>query len=205
MLNTVTLPTPPVRRPMIDEREIAALASRYGDPVRRSFQLPADGRLTLYGNRLNSDRRAEVVFAIQDADGRIWLQAKPNYPQHTVRLPSGGIHWDEAVEAALHREVAEETGLAVQIKRFVGVIEYSFQYPEHYTECCVPFASHIFHVFCGQHVPSLSSDGETLAWHAVLPSQLLQVAADLRNLLGERRAWGQWRALVHELVYDILA
>ena len=204
MLNKIALPTPPVPRPMIDEREIAALASRYGDPVRRSFQLPADGHLALYRNRQDSDRRAEVVFAIQDADGRIWLQAKPNYPQYTVRLPSGGIHWDEEVEAALRREVAEETGLAVQIKRFVGVIEYSFQYTDHHAVHCVPFASHVFHVFCGQHAPSLSSDDETLAWHAVLPSQLLQVAADLRNLLGERRAWGQWRALVHELVYDVL-
>jgi hypothetical protein len=31
-----------------------------------------------------------------------------------------------------------------------------------------------------------------------------QLAIDLRNLMGMRRAWGEWRALAHDLVYDTL-
>jgi hypothetical protein len=38
----------------------------------------------------------------------------------------------------------------------------------------------------------------------VLPSQIGQMALDLRSMIGDRRAWGQWRALAHDLVYDTL-
>jgi hypothetical protein len=39
----------------------------------------------------------------------------------------------------------------------------------------------------------------------VLPSQLLDVSNELRNLIGDRRGWGQWRALAVDLVSERLA
>ena len=38
-----------------------------------------------------------------------------------------------------------------------------------------------------------------------MPSQLSQITVDMRNMLGERRGWGQWRSIAHDLVYDALA
>ena len=37
-----------------------------------------------------------------------------------------------------------------------------------------------------------------------MPRQMRQMAMDLRNLMGVRRARGKWRALAHDLVYDTM-
>jgi 8-oxo-dGTP pyrophosphatase MutT (NUDIX family) len=126
MSNAVAQIAPLLRKPMICEEEVGELACRYGTPIRRAFTIQADEYIRAYRWRTDCDRRAEVVFAIQDVTGRIWLHAKAHYPSHIARLPSGGIGWDETIQGALVREVEEETGLCTEIRRFLGVIEYRF-------------------------------------------------------------------------------
>lgn len=189
------------RRPTISEGEIRALAACYGEPVRRSYILQADEYIRRNRWRTDSDRRAEVVFAITDPSGRVLLHAKAHYPSHIYRILSGGVGWNEPVEAALLREVAEETNLPVTIERFLGVIAYEF----HYQDEIAYFASYVFHLSTDFSEPVCVRDNEISAFRKVLPSQLLEVSNELRNLIGERRGWGQWRALAVELVYESLA
>jgi 8-oxo-dGTP pyrophosphatase MutT (NUDIX family) len=181
--------------------EVAELADRYGKPVQRSYTIQADDYIYSYRFRKDLDRRAEVVFAIQDmVSGRIWVHAKPHYPAHIFRLPSGGVHPTETIEQALLREVHEETGLAVRVDRFVGLIEYHFRH----SDASVQFASYVFHMISPRGAPVIQA-GETISeFRAVAPSQLAQIAIDLRNLIGDRRGWGQWRALAHDVVYEYL-
>ncbi len=113
--------------PMIDAAEVAALAVRYGEPVARSYVLQADEYIRSYRWRSVIDRRAEVVFAIQTPTNQVWLHTKANYPDRIYRLPSGGINLAEAVEAALFREVEEETSLTCTVERFLGLLSYQFQ------------------------------------------------------------------------------
>jgi len=200
MPNSVIQTVEVLRRPMICEEEVSELTHQYGAPVRRTFNVQADEYIRSYRWRADSDRRAEVVFAIQDPTGRIWLHAKAHYPSHIFRLPSGGIHWGETVHHALQREVMEETGLCVEIKRFISLVEYRF----HHNGSTVKFASYIFHLLCGSCTPTLQEDEEISCFRAVMPSQLSQITVDMRNMLGERRGWGQWRAIAHDLVYDAL-
>lgn len=183
------------------EGEVAALAASYGAPLRRKFTLPADEATRIWrfsGNR--SDRRAEVVFAIQDANGGVWTHTKRHYQEHIYRLPSGGINWAETVEAALLREVAEETALDVQITRFLGVLEYRFQYMGQ----IAPFASYIFLLRSAGGAPQPLLDQSIAGFRLVTVAQLLQTACDLRALPAERRNWGKWRALAHDLVHEAL-
>ncbi|MFO7632985.1 MAG: NUDIX hydrolase [Caldilinea sp.] len=189
-----------IRRPMIAEEEIQELAARFGQPLRRGHLLQADEYMRRYRWRNDSDRRAEVVFAISDPAGRILLHAKAHYPSHIFRVLSGGIGWEESIEDAMLREVAEETNLPVSIERFLGVIAYEF----HYRDEVAHFASYIFHLCTDFTEPVCVRDNEISAFRAVLPSQLLDVSNDLRNLIGDRRGWGQWRALAVDLVYEQL-
>src|SRR5690349_19489167 len=106
-------------RSMICEEEVAELARRYGTPVRRVYHVQADEYIRAYRWRSNSDRRAEVVFAIQEPNGKIWMHCKAHYPSHLCRLLSGGVGWDESIHHALLREVKEETGLDVKIQAFI--------------------------------------------------------------------------------------
>lgn len=188
----------PARFPMIDLPEVERLAARYGRPERRSYNVQADDYIRTYRWGKDSDRRAEVVFAVQDEAGRFWVHAKPHYPAHIFRLPSGGIHVVESVEDALLREVEEEMGLPVAISRFLGIVEYRFWYGP----CVVSFASYVFHLRTADGVPVCRVGEEISEFRAVLPTQVAQIAADLRNLMGDRRGWGQWRALAHDLVYE---
>lgn len=181
--------------------EIEGLAQRYGEPVYRTYCVQADDYIYSYRFRKDMDRRAEVVFAIQDQNsGRIWVHAKPHYPAHIFRLPSGGVHPAEAIEQALLREVNEETGLAVKVERFVGLVEYQFQRGD----SAVQFASYVFHLISPGGSPVIHASETISEFRAVLPSQIAQMAVDLRNLIGDRRGWGQWRALAHDVVYEYL-
>lgn len=189
------------RRPLIAEEEVRELAIRYGEPIRRSYLLQADEYIRRYRWRADSDRRAEVVFAVQDPAGHILLHAKAHYPARIYRILSGGVAWHESIEDALRREVAEETHLTCTIERFLGLLTYEF----HYRDEVVRFSSYIFHLCSDFSEPVCVRDNEISAFYSVLPSQLLDVSNDLRNLIGDRRGWGQWRALAVDLVYEQLA
>jgi ADP-ribose pyrophosphatase YjhB (NUDIX family) len=190
------------RLPMVSGDEVAELANRYGTPIYRSYDVQADEYIYSYRWQRDSDRRAEVVFAICDRLGRYWVHSKRTYPAHIFRLPSGGIHWDERVDCALLREVAEETGLPVKVECFVGLVEYRFWRQQ----SSVAFASYVFALRSLVDARPEAHGGEPISdFRAVLPSQIAQIAVDLRNLIGDRRGWGQWRALVHDLIFDYLS
>jgi 8-oxo-dGTP pyrophosphatase MutT (NUDIX family) len=108
------------------------------------------------------------------------------------------VHPSEAIEQALLREVDEETGLTVKVDRFVGLLEYHFQRGD----SSVQFASYVFHLISPGGTPVIHASETISEFRAVLPSQLAQIALDLRNLIGDRRGWGQWRALAHDVVYE---
>jgi ADP-ribose pyrophosphatase YjhB (NUDIX family) len=200
MNHSVVANAPIVGWTMVNDAEVEELAARYGAPVRRFSHIHADDYIRAYRWRADSDRRAEVVFAIQDPAGKIWVHAKPHYPGHIFRLPSGGVKWNEQVQDALLREVEEETGLPVSIRRFLGLIEYCF----YDGSSTANFASYVFLLKSSGASPRLPADGEISAFRAVLPFQLLQLSAEMRNMVGDRRGWGQWRAEVHDLVYEVL-
>ena len=189
------------RRPMICEDEVQFLAASYGAPVHCTFNIQADEYIRAYRWRKDIDRRAEVIFAIQDTEERIWLHAKRHYPAHIFRLPSGGLNWDEPVIDALYREVAEETSLDVTVERFIGVVQYRFIAGER----VATFASYVFHLKSDGSHPVSDPSEEISEFRPVLCSQIAQTAADLRNLIGDRKGWGQWRALAHDLVYEHLS
>lgn len=182
------------------DKEVAALALEYGMPVRRTFALPADAATRTWRFGDGGDRRAEVVFAIQDPCGGVWLHTKRQYPRHLYRLPSGGIHWHEPVRDALFREVREETGLEVRVQRFLGLLEYQF----HDSGQIANFASYVFLLRSDGGHPAPCDDEEISGFRLVAPPQLMTTARDLRRLPAERSIWGAWRALSVDLVADAL-
>lgn len=87
---------------------------RYGDPVK-----PGQKYI-----------RRPGVYAILARDGRVLLTHQ-DAPIPEFQLPGGGIDRGEHPIAALHREVREETGWKIEIKRRLGAFRRFTYMPEY--------------------------------------------------------------------------
>ena len=102
------------------ESEIAALSARYGAPRRVAVELRGGPFRPISA----TDRIGEVCMVVRRTNGKLLTAVKTFYPPGAFRLLTGGVSHGERIEAALLRETAEETGLAVAVRRFLAVIEY---------------------------------------------------------------------------------
>ncbi|MBI2773104.1 MAG: NUDIX hydrolase [Chloroflexi bacterium] len=180
--------------------ELSALAKRYGDPI------VARARITVgFADPIKrADRFGEVCMVVRGPTGRILLITKDIYPRGAFRLPTGGIAHGESVEAALRRETREETGLEVEVRRFLGWVDY------------LPLEGDkaIFHTFAflleetGGTLGSLDPDERILAYREVEPGELDAVADRLdavtsqpsEEIGGDWADWGRFRSVVHRVV-----
>lgn len=183
----------------IEAVELRELMASYGQVDLEHIQVEIDE--DLYYNRFMkaTDRRGEVVFAIQMPDG-ILVHHKAFYGDGVFRLPSGGIDYGEKVVDALRREIWEETGLSCAGEQLLGIQDCQLGLVSH----SVRFVSYIFHVHAQGDLyldPKESIDAIRL----VPPSELSDIAESLRRTPPPHEGWGRWRALAHDLVYRHLA
>ena len=87
----------------------------------------------LYGERIGKQGKIRLgcSAAIFDEQGRILLTRRADNGQWC--LPGGGMEPGESAAEACEREVLEETGLSVRVKRLVGVYSHADQlivYPD---------------------------------------------------------------------------
>ncbi|KPV52467.1 NUDIX hydrolase [Kouleothrix aurantiaca] len=186
------------------ETEIAALAERYGAPLR--VVQPLTGGL--FDPLFMRDRYGEVCMVVRRPDGTLITAIKTFYPAGAFRLLTGGVHFGEAIADALVREVAEETGLDVAVRRFLAVIEYelpalagkrfatfAFLLDELGGELVVSDPDERIGAFRFLRVDELPAQAETLAG-----------VPDTRDdeVQGSWRDWGRFRAVVHRVVHAAL-
>ena len=181
------------------EAEIHALAMRYGAPYR--IVAPLDG--ASFDPVARSDRYGEVCMVVRRGNGRLLTAIKTFYPAGCFRLLTGGVAHGETIEAALHREVEEETGLQAAIRRFLAVIEYQ------------PYAFATFAFLLDERDGELGSRDphERIgAFREIDVSELPALAATLETapdqfddeIGGNWRDWGRFRAVLHRVVYEVL-
>jgi ADP-ribose pyrophosphatase YjhB (NUDIX family) len=181
----------------IEPDEVERLSRRYGAP-RRVVQTLAESSNPR--GKEGDQRRGEVVMAIRMQSGKVLLHTKRFYPLGVFRLPSGGIHRDEAVEDALFREVQEETGLQVNVEKFVAVVEYERNQQRD------AFASYVFLLRTHERRATAQDEQERIAAFKTVTADGLKAAARrLRHLPSDWRQWGEYRAVAHDLVADAMA
>jgi 8-oxo-dGTP pyrophosphatase MutT (NUDIX family) len=81
----------------------------------------------IYGDRIGAQGKIRLgcSAAIFDEQERVLLTKRQDNGQWC--LPSGGMEAGESAAEACEREVLEETGLRVRVKRFVGVYSHPDQ------------------------------------------------------------------------------
>lgn len=88
---------------------------------------------------MKDGREHDVTLYIRKGDGYIFI-AKPFYPPGLYRAPSGGVHRGEDFESGAKREALEETGVDIELERYILRINVRFRSPEE----SLDWASHIF-------------------------------------------------------------
>ncbi len=104
----------------INEDELAALVDTYGTPKEFHFEaFFLDYECNLVKQTEAKGRLHDITCFIQQDNGFVVIQ-KPNYAKSGIyRAPSGGAHLGESLQQAAVREMYEETGLTIQLDRFV--------------------------------------------------------------------------------------
>jgi 8-oxo-dGTP pyrophosphatase MutT (NUDIX family) len=186
-------------------REIEALAGRFGTPITRDVPLD-DIAFDPVGN---PSRFAEVCMVVRRPAGTVLLSIKTFYPRGAYRLPTGGIDRDEPILDAVLRETLEETGLTVDVTRFLAALTYRDG----------PSGPPVFHTFAfllddptGAPVTPLDEHEEIESYIEVMVDELPRVADRLDRIppdgaggIPNWDAWGRFRAHVHRVVHETLA
>jgi 8-oxo-dGTP pyrophosphatase MutT (NUDIX family) len=183
--------------------EIDSLAERYGTPLRQHAVL----RGAPFTPLNSTDRVGEVCMVVRRRNGKLLTATKTFYPPDTFRLLTGGIHHGEGIEAALLREVHEETGLSVVVQRFLAWVEYRLAEPNNPSFTFVTLAFLVDEVSgeLGAH----DEAEQVAAFREVAVDELPLLAQTLEDALeqydheihGSWSDWGRFRAVIHHAVY----
>jgi len=181
----------------VDEATLAGLRKRFGTPL----ELPWEGEISEAEWAIathNPARTHDVTLLILDPSRRLALIRKPHFEAGIWRPPGGGIKPGENFVAGAVREALEETGLHVELRRYL-------------------VASHAI----------FSNDGRELHWrtHVVLaeteddelapddPEEIAEarwgtlgeLAGPLRErLLATERAFWRYRVALHDVAHRAL-
>ncbi|MBD0329828.1 MAG: NUDIX domain-containing protein [Thermoleophilia bacterium] len=174
----------------VDERVLAPLRARFGEPDRLTWEgeiSEAEHALVTY----NPARMHDVTLFITNGE-RIALIRKPPFEEGVWRPPGGGIKPGEDPVAAMEREALEETGLRVDVRRYLVLAECRFLYRPFE----VPWRTHVFHATTEDEepVPRDLAEIEAARW-----GTLAELAGPLRaRLLATGRAFWRYRVALHD-------
>jgi NAD+ diphosphatase len=186
------------------ETEIADLAVRYGQPHRVAVELTG----APFSPLILEDRHGEVCMVVRRPSGKLITAIKTFYPAGAFRLLTGGVGHGEPIAEALLREVAEETGLDVVVRRFLAVIEYRLELLHPY-----PFATFAFLLDETGGTLQAQDAGERIgSFRELAVADLPALAETLENvpdthdeeIAGSWGDWGRFRAVAHRVIYAAL-
>jgi len=130
----------------VSDDEIRRMERLYGIPVEEKLSFEMMPREWQILRRSQVHGRAHDVTLFVLRDGSLAAIAKHPYPPGIYRAPSGGVLPGETMEAGIAREMMEETGLRVRLKRYLLRVAVDFSHQgevAHWTT----------HVFSGEALP----------------------------------------------------
>jgi len=102
----------------VDDAVLAAVRERYGEPLVLEWAGEISDLEWAVATH-NPRRRHDVTLFILDPARRLALIRKPHFAADVFRPPGGGVHPGEDFTAGAVREALEETGLHVELRRYL--------------------------------------------------------------------------------------
>jgi 8-oxo-dGTP pyrophosphatase MutT (NUDIX family) len=115
----------------IPDDEYEELVQKYGEPKRFRFEADfLDFECDLVRRSSMKGRQHDITCFIPHDGGYVTIQKHAYSDTGIYRAPSGGAKYGERLEAAAKREMREETGLEVELERFVLDLALDVKCPE---------------------------------------------------------------------------
>jgi 8-oxo-dGTP pyrophosphatase MutT (NUDIX family) len=181
----------------VDEAVLAPLRKRFGEPV----QLEWEGEISEREHSLatyNPNRAHDVTLFILNGE-RLALIRKNGFEPGIWRPPGGGVKPGEDFVAGVQREALEETGLRVQVERYLVDATAHFVYVPY----DVPWRTHIFlaTTMDAELAPRDTEEIDAARW-----GTLAELSGPLRErLLATGRAFWRYRVALHDAAAAALA
>ena len=179
----------------VGEAVLEPLRVRFGDPA----VLPWEGEISDREWKIathNPTRTHDATLFILDPAQRIALIRKPHFTEGVWRPPGGGIKPDEDFVAGAVREALEETGLRVELRRYLVASEAVFRNRGRE----LGWRTHVFLAETGDEELAPNDPGEIAAarW-----GTLTELGGPLRErLLATGRAFWRYRVALHDLALE---
>jgi ADP-ribose pyrophosphatase YjhB (NUDIX family) len=174
----------------VTEAILEPLRRQYGEPARLEWK----GEISEYEHGLatyDPKRMHDVTLFILNGE-RLALIRKPQFEPGVWRPPGGGVKAGEDFETGVRREALEETGLEIELRRYLVAAEARFLYEPHE----VPWRTHVF-LATTQDEEIEPRDREEIA--AARWGTLPELAGPLRErLLATGRAFWRYRVALHD-------
>jgi 8-oxo-dGTP pyrophosphatase MutT (NUDIX family) len=121
---------------------IAEAEAKYGVPedISMAFDINLHEADVIKGSRINGRSHDVTVFAFRGNE--LAVIRKHSFPTGAYRAPSGGLRPGEPIDAGAQREFFEETGLVIQLQRYLLRIKARFT-------CGSRIEDWVTHIFCG--------------------------------------------------------
>jgi len=181
----------------VDEAVLAPLRARYGEPATLEWEGEISEReysLATY----NPDRAHDVTLFIFNRE-RLALIRKHDFEPGIWRTPGGGVKPGEDFVAGVEREALEETGLRVELQRYLVDATARFVYAPH----DVPWRTHIF-LSTPDDVELAPRDTDEI--QAARWGTLEELSGPLRErLLATGRAFWRYRVALHDAAAEALS
>jgi ADP-ribose pyrophosphatase YjhB (NUDIX family) len=174
----------------LTEELLAPIRERYGDPVRLTWEGDVSEREWATAT-YNPERVHDVTLFIMNGK-RLALIRKPHFDQGVWRTPGGGIKPGEDFVEGVIREALEETGLRVELQRYLVAAAARFRrHPDELT-----WHTHVFHATTDDDAVWPQDDVEIAEarW-----GTLQELAGPVRErLLETGRAFWRYRVALHD-------
>jgi 8-oxo-dGTP diphosphatase len=108
---------------------VLEMERKYGVPrhLSMTFEISESEFTMLRGSRKHGRNHDITMFIFGDHSCReLAVIAKPMFPPGAYRPPSGAANPGESIEEGAHREAMEETGLEIELDRFILLIHVLF-------------------------------------------------------------------------------
>jgi ADP-ribose pyrophosphatase YjhB (NUDIX family) len=175
----------------VTDEILAPLREQYGEPA-ELFWAGAGTKREYELATYNPARTHDVTLFILDPGRRIALIRKPHFADDVWRPPGGGIKPSEDFVAGAVREALEETGLHVELRRYLVVSDATF----HNAGRSLPWHTH---VFLAETTDTELAPADTDEIAAARWGTLAELAGPLRDrLLAQNREFWRYRVALHE-------